>query len=162
MMWLNGWLNIVCIQHKTRYPIDSKVSEVPQSGDSHISTNVYINLVGILSQTLCTHTLRREMHMSKYKQVKVNFTIDDHIKISNLAIRENKTIAQLIRSRFTFEIENTPIPKQVVTYKQTDPKLLYEIRKIGNNINQAVKKLHRGQMLEKRILIKIYEKVSQL
>jgi hypothetical protein len=98
----------------------------------------------------------------KYKQVKVNFTISDHAKISNLAITKNKTIAQLIRSKFSFEIDNAPFPKQVVTYKHTDPKLLYEIRKIGNNINQAVKKLHQGQMLEKRILFKIYEKVSQL
>jgi len=100
--------------------------------------------------------------MSKYKQVKVNFTIDDHIKISNLAIRENKTIAQLIRSRFASEIKNAPIPRQIAIYKQTDPKLLYEIRKIGCNINQAVKKLHQGKLLEKRILIKIYEDVSKL
>lgn len=100
--------------------------------------------------------------MSKYKQVKVNFTIDDHIKISNLAIRENKTIAQLIRSRFASEIENAPTPKQITIYKQVDPKLLYEIRKIGNNINQIARRLNQGQVLEKRVLLKIYESVSQL
>jgi len=100
--------------------------------------------------------------MSKYKQVKVNFTLDDHNKISNLAISENKTIAQLIRSHFSSEIENAPLPKQIVAYKQTDPKLLYAINRVGNNINQAVKKLHQGQLLERRILIKIYEEVSKL
>jgi len=100
--------------------------------------------------------------MSKYKQIKVNFSVEDHSKISQIAVSENKTIAELIRSRFSSEIENAPLPKQIVTYKQTDPKLLYEIKKIGNNINQAIKKLHQGQILEKRILIKIYEDVSKL
>jgi len=52
--------------------------------------------------------------MSKYKQVKVNFTILDHYKIATLAKSENKTI-----------------------------------------VNQ-------GHMLERRLLFKIYEKVSQL
>ena len=100
--------------------------------------------------------------MSKYKQVKVNFTIDDHRKISNLAIRENKTIAQLIRSRFASEIKNAPIPRQIAIYKQADPQLLYSLNKIGTNINQIARKLHQGQLLEKRILIKIYEEVSKL
>jgi hypothetical protein len=100
--------------------------------------------------------------MSDYTQVKVNLFPDDHDKLLQLAISENKTIAQLIRSRFSFEIKNAPMPRQIAKYKQVDPKLLYAIRKIGNNINQAVKKLHQGQILEKRILIKIYEEVSQL
>jgi len=100
--------------------------------------------------------------MSDYTQVKVNFFPDDHDKLLQLAISENKTIAQLIRSKFSFEIENAPMPRQIAIYKHTDPKLLYEIRRIGVNINQAVKKLHQGQMLEKRILIKIYEEVSNL
>jgi hypothetical protein len=98
----------------------------------------------------------------KYKQVKVNFTYHDHTKISQLAISENKTIAELIRSQFHMEIQSAPMPKQIAIYKQADPQLLYEIRKIGVNINQAVKKLHQGKMLEKRILIKIYEDVSKL
>ena len=100
--------------------------------------------------------------MSKYKQVKVNFTIDDHRKISYLAQEENKTIAQLIRSQFSFEIKNTPIPRQIAMYKHVDPKLLYEIRKIGNNINQIARRLNQGQLLERRILLKIYEKVSRI
>ena len=100
--------------------------------------------------------------MSKYKQVKVNFTILDHYKITTLAKSENKTIAELIRSRFDAEIRSAPIPRQRVKYVETDPKLLYEIRKIGNNINQIAHKLNQGHMLERRLLFKIYEKVSQL
>lgn len=100
--------------------------------------------------------------MSKYKQVKVNFTTDDHRKISQLAVYENKTIAELIRSRFFAEIENAPIPRQIAIYKQADPQLLYSLHKIGTNINQIARKVHQGQMLEKRILIKIYEEISKL
>jgi len=98
----------------------------------------------------------------KNKQVKATFTPTDHNKLLQLAISENKTIAELIRSRFDAEIKSPPRPRQITIYKQTDPQLLYEIRKIGNNLNQIARKLNQGQLLEKRILIKIYERVSQL
>ena len=100
--------------------------------------------------------------MSIYKQIKVNFSVEDHSKISQIAISENKTIAELIRSRFHVEIQSAPMPKQVAIYKQADPQLLYSLNKIGTNINQIARKLHQGQLLEKRILIKIYEEISKL
>lgn len=100
--------------------------------------------------------------MTKYKQVKVNFATDDYDKLSQIALSEEKTIAQLIRSRFDFSIENTPKRNKTVIYKNADPRLLYELNRIGNNINQIARKLNSNHTLEKRVLLKIYEKMTQL
>lgn len=116
------------------------------------------------------HTSRQDVWVStkwrcvlgKYKQVKVNFSIEDHAKLTNLAKAQNKTIAELIRSHLDTKIENAPQRNKTVIYKNADPRLLYELNKIGNNINQIARHLNVGHMLEKRVLIKIYEKVMQL
>lgn len=100
--------------------------------------------------------------MGKYKQVKVNFSIEDHAKLSTIALAQNKTIAELIRSHFDTKIENAPQRNRTVVYKNADPRLLYELNKIGNNINQIARHLNAGHRLEKRTLIKIYKRVMQL
>lgn len=98
----------------------------------------------------------------KYKQIKVNFTPEDHSRISQLAKAENLTIAQYIRSRLDSQIKDAPSPNRAVIYKRADPKLLYQLSRIGSNINQLARKVNQNQGLERRALLKIYVKVMQL
>lgn len=97
--------------------------------------------------------------MATYKQVKVNFTSADHLRISKIAQEENLSLAELIRNRFSATIENPPVRKKSVVYKSTDPKLLYELNRIGTNLNQIAKKLNATGELERTALLEIYETV---
>lgn len=98
--------------------------------------------------------------MQKYKQVKVNFLPEDHARIFEMATSSNQTIAQLIRERFSVEIENAPSRKPV--YKRVDPQLLFQLNKIGNNLNQIAKKLNTSGEFERGMILKIYNEVMGL
>ena len=80
----------------------------------------------------------------KLKQIKVNFYPHQHEKLKQIAKSNNTTIAQFIREKLDLELEEkdtrkiyTPVQKKV--YKTSDPKLLFELNKIGNNLNQIAK-----------------------
>ncbi len=73
---------------------------------------------------------------SKLKQVKVSFLPEDHERLTKLASAEGVTLAKFLRRLTESEIHNAPQPKVTRVYKTTDPKLLYELRMIGNNLNQ--------------------------
>jgi len=70
-----------------------------------------------------------------------------HEQIKNLAKANNVTIAQYIREQLALELDPKDTRKiytetQKKVYKSTDPKLLYEINKIGNNLNQIARVLN--------------------
>lgn len=73
---------------------------------------------------------------SKYKQVKVNFLPEDLERISKIAKSEGVSNAEFLRRLTESKIHNAPKPKVARVYKTIDPKLLYELRMIGNNLNQ--------------------------
>jgi hypothetical protein len=104
--------------------------------------------------------------MSKYKQIKVNVTEDVHIKLVQIAKKHNITLAELFRLSVHTEIENAPSPrkeKSKIIYKRTDPNLLYEVNKIGVNINQIARHLNSGEDdLKLQTLYRIYEEVMSL
>ncbi len=104
--------------------------------------------------------------MSKYKQIKVNVTEDVHTKLVQIAKKHNITLAELFRLSVHTEIENAPSPikvKSKIIYKQTDPNLLYEVNKIGVNLNQIARHLNSGKDdLKLQILYRIYEEVMSL
>ena len=108
----------------------------------------------------------RRIMMSKYKQIKVNVTEDVHAKLLHIAQNHNITLAELFRVSVHTEIENAPSPRKVkskIIYKQTDPNLLYEVNKIGVNINQIARHLNSGKDdLKLQALYSIYEKVMSL
>jgi hypothetical protein len=65
------------------------------------------------------------------------------MKLKNEATQNNISMAQLIRKKMQVKIENAPAPKKTKkSYQVVDPKLLFEINKIGNNINQIAKILN--------------------
>jgi hypothetical protein len=104
--------------------------------------------------------------MSKYKQIKVNVTEDVHAKLVQTAQKHNITLAELFRLSVHTEIENAPKPKKKkskIIYKRTDPNLLYEVNKIGVNLNQIARHLNSGEDdLKLQTLYRIYEEVMSL
>jgi len=104
--------------------------------------------------------------MSKYKQIKVNVTKEVYSKLVQIAKEHNITLAELFRLSVHTKIENAPLPKKEkskIIYKKTDPNLLYEVNKIGINLNQIAKHLNCGKDdLKLQTLYRIYEKVMSL
>jgi len=110
--------------------------------------------------------VERRMLMSKYKQIKVNVTEDVHAKLVQIAKKHNITLAELFRLSVHTSIENAPSrrkEKSKIIYKRTDPDLLYEVNKIGVNINQIARHLNSGEDdLKLQALYHIYEAVMSL
>jgi hypothetical protein len=108
----------------------------------------------------------RRITMSKYKQIKVNVTEDVHAKLVQIAKKHNITLAELFRVSVHTSIKNAPSRRREtskIIYKQTDPYLLYEVNKIGVNINQIAKHLNSGEdKLKLQTLYLIYEEVMSL
>lgn len=80
----------------------------------------------------------------KFKQVKVNLYQYQHEQIKEKAKKNNTTIAQYIREQLDLNLDQKYTRKiytetQKKVYKEPDPKLLYEVNKIGNNLNQIAK-----------------------
>ncbi|MDQ7083514.1 MAG: plasmid mobilization relaxosome protein MobC [Sulfurovum sp.] len=96
----------------------------------------------------------------RLKQIKVNFHDDVHEKISALAEDENLTIAQWIRKSIDpklsddMTIPSRPKPKNNQSF---DPRLLYEIHKIGININQIAFHLNSKKELDRMVISKLFE-----
>ena len=104
--------------------------------------------------------------MSKYKQIKINVTEDVYVKLVQIAKNQNITLAELFRLSVHIKIENAPKPKKEkskIIYKHTDPDLLYEVNKIGVNLNQIARHLNSGEDdLKLQTLYSIYEEVMSL
>ena len=82
--------------------------------------------------------------MAKLKQAKVNFYPEQHEKLTAMAKANDSTISQFIREQIDFNLSDEDIKKRYKKYnpnshKKADPKLIYEIAKIGNNLNQIAK-----------------------
>lgn len=92
--------------------------------------------------------------MTKLKQIKVYFSPDDYDIIKSKAAAENVSMAELIRREVGLEIENAPAPKS--THREAaataDPALLYELKKIGNNLNQIAKKVNAENAIDRATL----------
>ena len=80
----------------------------------------------------------------KLKQAKVNFYPEQHEKLQAMAKANDSTISQFIREQIDFNLSDEDIKKRYKkhnpnAHKKADPKLIYEIAKIGNNLNQIAK-----------------------
>lgn len=103
--------------------------------------------------------------MSKYKQIKINLSPEDHARFSDAAAAENISMAELIRQKIGAKIEDAPAPKITRPVKKADPKLMYEMNRIGNNLNQIARHLNSGGKLDKtvlQILVNIEDEMRQL
>jgi len=91
--------------------------------------------------------------MSKYKQVKVNFKIEDFAELELLAEEAELTKAEYIRRKLgNFSIHKTRVPRgKIIPQQKVDPMILYEVAKIGTNLNQIAKHCN----LKKKIDIEV-------
>ena len=78
----------------------------------------------------------------KMKQIKVFFLPTDLEKLKQKSAEQNLTMSEYIRKSVNAKIENAPSPKQKKVYRSTDPKLLFELNKIGVNLNQIAKQFN--------------------
>lgn len=93
--------------------------------------------------------------MKKYKQVKVNLEIAIHSKLQEFCETQNITMAQYFRSKINTQIEDIREPKQKRIHKKTDPRLLFHLNKIGNNLNQIAKHANEGKSIDLQIVAEL-------
>jgi hypothetical protein len=107
----------------------------------------------------------------KYKQVKINLYPEQHDFLNSIAKEKNLTIAQLIREKLDLKLDEKDTRKrytetQKIKYKKADPRLLYELNKIGNNLNQIAKKLNQNKEVSNieilQTLVNIETKMKEL
>lgn len=92
--------------------------------------------------------------MTKYKQVKVNFKIEDFAELELLAETSELTKAEYIRKKLgDFSIDKTRVPRgKIIPQQKVDPMLLYEVAKIGNNLNQIAKHCNQKKKVDIEVL----------
>ena len=102
----------------------------------------------------------------EYKQIKVNFTVEQHQELSVIADEKGVTLAQLLRNCVGFEIEDKRIPREHQQLKiemKVDKDWCYEINRIGWSLNKAVKEMHtNGGLIELRALQNIIDSITEL
>jgi len=89
------------------------------------------------------------------KQIKINFKPHDYEKIEAYASAEKVSKAEWIRSRLDIQYSDMPQPRN----KDNDMKLMliYEVSKIGNNLNQLAKHVNFKKYIDGMILQKLVE-----
>lgn len=92
---------------------------------------------------------------SKNRQIVVSFPNEVFEKIAIKAETLEITKAELIRQQLNFDFDKKREPRQKRVHKTTDPKLLYHLNKIGNNLNQIAKHLNEGNSFDLQVLIEL-------
>jgi len=81
----------------------------------------------------------------KYKQIKINLNEEDYYKVKKLVNLENETIANYFRKLVDAKYDN----KRNKLNKNIDyKKLIFNIHRIGVNINQMTKKINTTGKIE--------------
>jgi len=86
-----------------------------------------------------------DKNTKKYKQVKINFYPEQHQFLSAEAKKNNQTIAQYIRQKLNLNLDEKEVKSRYAKsdekdcHKKTDPKLIYQLNRIGNNLNQIAR-----------------------
>jgi len=93
--------------------------------------------------------------MQKYKQVKVNFKPDDFKKLELLADDAELTKAQFIRKSIGgFSIPTSREKKGKVNLTDNNP-MLFEVAKIGTNVNQIARFCNQNKGLDIQVLAQL-------
>lgn len=89
--------------------------------------------------------------MTKYKQIKINLTPDQYEQVKIDAKDNNMLLSSYIKKKSNLE-------NKLDKKNKIDPMLLYQINKIGNNINQIAKICN----IEKTIDIQTLKSLSKI
>jgi hypothetical protein len=91
--------------------------------------------------------------MSEYKQIKVNLKHDDYEKIVAEAEALNVSNAEYIRRKIlNTSYDKAPSRRRKKKCKKYDAKFLYEINRVGNNLNQIARYANSKKALDRQIL----------
>lgn len=83
-----------------------------------------------------------EQHKEKLRTSFLHFRVntDDREQLKKLAAAEKKTVSDFMRSQVAKVLKESGLaPKEKRTYKRADPRLLAEIARVGNNLNQIAR-----------------------
>ncbi len=86
------------------------------------------------------------------KQVKVGLKPEHFEKLKALAEAKGITKADWIRRKLKLEYADARQPTVTTVSKTADPKVLYELQKIGNNLNQIALHANVNKALDRTIL----------
>jgi hypothetical protein len=103
----------------------------------------------------------------KYKQVKINLKPEEYDRIEAAAEEDGVTKAEWIRRRIGAEIdeEDRRSRRSSVETKAADPRLLYELNRIGNNLNQIATRSNANKAVDREVLtalLRIETEVKEL
>lgn len=87
-----------------------------------------------------------------YKQVKINFKPEHFKKLEELAEAQGVSKSDWIRRRLKLEYAEARQPVEEVIAKATDPKVLYELKKMGANLNQIAIYANTQKVLDREML----------
>ncbi len=91
----------------------------------------------------------------KYKQVKVNLTHEKYKILEDSSNQLEITKAEFIRRCIGATFENSRQPRSRKVVSVIDPKLLYQLNKIGNNLNQIARYANVKKELDTDVLISL-------
>ena len=81
--------------------------------------------------------------MATYRPIKINVTPEHYDELLEKAQSNDLTIAQYVRKELDIDLGVKPRVRKKRTdaniFNKADPDLLYQLAKIGNNINQVAK-----------------------
>lgn len=90
----------------------------------------------------------------EYKQIKTNLTPDEYEKIKQIAEENNLKLSSYVRK--VLNMENKLDNKKEIDKDKL--KLIYELNKIGNNLNQIAKKVNFNKFLD----VEVFEQLEKI
>ena len=104
--------------------------------------------------------------LKELKDVRIKFLPDDLNELKHLSSLENKTVADYIRTKLNYDLDTKHTRTRIKSFnekiiiKKADPELIYQISKIGANLNQIAK--HQNQKKDINILQSLVKIEEQL
>ena len=92
--------------------------------------------------------------MSNYKQIKTNLTPLDYEKVEALAKTEGLSMSAYVRKLLNSK-NNLDTKKENRSFTPCDSLLLYQLNKLGTNLNQLVKKVNITQSIDNEAFEKL-------
>ena len=92
--------------------------------------------------------------MSNYKQIKTNLTLLDYKKVEALAKTEGLSMSAYVRKLLNSK-NDLDTQKENRAFTSCDPLLLYQLNKLGTNLNQLVKKVNITQSIDNEAFEKL-------
>jgi len=93
-----------------------------------------------------------------YKQIKINLTPQNYAKIKALSNQYDMSMASLVRELLEMQNKDAPARKGGLKNDNNIPhELLYQIAKIGTNLNQISKHCNITRVIDRLVLCELVE-----